>query len=247
MDTALLISDAVSEKSDKPSATQLSSSRLSSSRLRVSPQPTTRIAKSERTRVAILNAALDFVWEHPFRDMTVGGLMASTGASRSAFYQYFSDLHELMESLLDLLQDEIFAVTEPWFTGIGDPVALLHESLAGLVAVCFRQGPILRATDDAAPNDKLLEKAWSQFLDRFDEAVATRIEADQKQGLIPEFDARPVAIALNRLNAYTLIGAFGRRPRSKPEPVQEALDRIWISSLYGPDWIGKGASSLVRT
>ena len=219
----------------------------SSSQVRVVPQPTTRITKSERTRVAILNAALDFVWEHPFRDMTVGGLMASTGASRSAFYQYFSDLHELMESLLDLLQDEIFAATETWFTGTGDPVALLHESLAGLVAVCFRQGPILRATDDAAPNEKRLEEAWAQFMDRFDDAVCARIEADQKQGLIPEFAARPVAIALNRLDAYTLIEAFGRRPRSKPEPVREALDRIWISSLYGTQWIGKGSSDLVRT
>ena len=81
--------------------------------LRVTPQPVPRIGKSERTRAAILNAALDFVWEHPFRDMTVATLMASTGVSRPAFYQYFRDLHEVMETLLVMLQDEIFAVVEP--------------------------------------------------------------------------------------------------------------------------------------
>ena len=75
----------------------MSRSKQSSSPLRVSPQPVPKIGKSERTRAAILNAALDFVWSHPFRDMTVNSLMASIGASRSAFYQYFKDLHDLMQ------------------------------------------------------------------------------------------------------------------------------------------------------
>jgi AcrR family transcriptional regulator len=219
----------------------------SSSYLRVSPQPSRKIGKSERTRAAILNAALDFIWSHPFRDMTVKSLMASTGVGRSAFYQYFKDLHDVMEILLDTVRDEILAVTGPWFTGVGDPVVLLNESLDGLVDVCYHRGPILRAIDDAAATDKRLEKAWAQFFGEFNDGVSTRIEADQGQGLIPDFDARPVAIALNHLDAYTLIEAFGRRPRSKREPVREALARIWISTLYGSEWLGKGSSNLVRT
>jgi AcrR family transcriptional regulator len=126
-----------------------------------------KIGKSARTRATILNAALDFIWSHPFRDMTVNSLMASTGLSRSAFYQYCKDLHDLMESLLDML--------------------------------------------------------------------------------IPDFDAYPVAEALNRLDVLTLLDAFGQRPRRKPEPVYEALERIWISTLYGSKRLGKGASDLVRT
>jgi len=225
----------------------MSDRKKSSSRPRVSPQPVPKIGKSERTRAAILNAALDFIWSHPFRDMTVNALMASTGLSRSAFYQYFKDRHDLMETLLDMLKTEVLAVTGPWFTGVGDPIALLNESLAGLVDVCYSRGPILRATDDAAATDKRLEKAWMQFFDQFDDAVTTRIEADQEQGLIPGFDARPVAIALNRLDAYTLIDAFGQRPRSQPEPLREALARIWISTLYGSERLGSGSSDLVRT
>ena len=206
-----------------------------------------RIGKSERTRAAILDAALQFIWSHPFRDLTVNSLMASTGLSRSAFYQYFKDLHDLMEALLDMLRDEVFEVARPWFTGVGDTVALLNESLAGVVGFGYQQGPIMRAIDDAAATDKRLEKAWMQFFDQFDDAVTARIKADQEQGLIPDFDARPVAIALNRLDAYTLIDAFGQHPRRQPEPVREALARIWISTLYGSEWLGKAPSNLVRT
>lgn len=218
-----------------------------SSPLRMSPQPALKIGKSEHTRAAILNAALDFIWSYPFRDLTVSSLMVSTGVSRSAFYQYFNDLHELMETLLDTMQQEIFDVAEPWIAGAGDPVALLNEMLAGLVHHCYQRGPFLRAITDAATTDTRLEKAWIQFLGGFDDAACARIEADQKQGLIPEFNARPVAIALNRLNAYMIIQAFGQRPRSRPEPVREALARVWISTLYGSEWIGCESSNLVRT
>jgi hypothetical protein len=85
-----------------------------------------------------------------------------------------------------------------------------------------------------------------QFVGQFDDAVTARIEADQKQGLIPAFDARPVAVALNRLDAYTVIDAFGQRPRKRPEPVREALARIWISTLYGSAYLGRASSDLVR-
>ena len=225
----------------------MSEIKQSPSPLRVSPQPSLKIGKSERTRAAILNAALDFIWLHPFRDMTVNSLMASTSVGRSAFYQYFKDLHEVMETLLDMLQDEIFVAAEPWITGVGDPVALIHQTLDSLVRVAYQRGPIYRAFVDAAATDKRFEKAWNQFLGGFDDAACARIEADQKQGLIPAFDARPVAIALNRLDASMLIEAFGKHPRREPEPVREALARIWISTLYGTEKFKKGASDLVRT
>jgi AcrR family transcriptional regulator len=214
--------------------------------LRMSPQPTLKIGKAERTRATILNAALDLIWSNPFRDMTVSSLMASTGVSRSAFYQYFNDLHELMETLLDMLQQEIFNVAKPWLEGVGDPVTLLRETVAGLVHVCYQRGPFLRAITDAAVTDPHLENAWLQFLAGFDDTATARIEADQKQALIPDFEARPVAFALNRLNAYTLLQAFGQHPRKQPEPVREALARVWISTLYGSEWFGNESSDLVR-
>jgi len=212
----------------------------------MSPQATLRSSKSDRTRAAILNAALEFIWVHPFRDLTVNKLMTSTGLSRSAFYQYFQDLHNLMESLLDLLKVEVYVVTDPWFEGIGDPVARLNESLVGLVDVCFRLGPILRAASDASTTDATFERTWIQFIEQFDDAITARLEADQAQGLIPELDARFMAITLNRLDVYTLLRAFGQAPKSKPETVHETLARVWISTLYGNKWLKSKSSDLVR-
>ncbi len=192
-----------------------------------------KIRKSDRTREAILDGALEFLWSRPFREMTVAELMSITGVSRSAFYQYFTDLHDLMEALLRGMEEDIFEIAIPWLSGEGDPTALLQESLAGLVRVCYVRGPILRAVADASTTDERLERSWAKFLTKFDDAVTARIEEHQAEGFISAFDARPVAIALNRLDASLLIHAFGRRPRSNPEPVQDAITRIWTSTLYG--------------
>jgi AcrR family transcriptional regulator len=215
--------------------------------LRADPQPVSKIGKAERTRAAILDAALGFLWLRPFRELTVSELMESTGASRSAFYQYFSGLHDLMQALQNMLLGEIFAAAQPWIAGTGDPVSLMHETMAGLVRVCHERGPFIRALSDAATADEIFGEAWKQFLGEFDDAASARIEGDQEQGLIPDFDPRPVAFALNRLDASTLIDAFGQHPRMDPDPVREALARIWISTLYGTEWLDSRSSNLVRT
>jgi len=224
----------------------MSFSKPPSPRLRAKPKHAGKIAKSDRTRADILDAALEFMWSRQFHEMTVNKLMASTGVGRSTFYQYFSDLHSMMEALLHILEDEISAVVQPWYVGVGDPVALLNETVSGLVHVCYQRGPFLRAISDAAATDKRFEKDWRQFLGGFDELGVELITRDQEQGLIPKFDARPTIVALNRLNVHTIIEAFGQRPRSKPEPVREALSRIWISTLYGAQWVEQGSSNLAR-
>jgi AcrR family transcriptional regulator len=193
--------------------------------------------KSVRTRAAILNGALEFLWTQPFREMTVAELMTITGVGRSAFYQYFTDLHELMETLLQEVAETIFAAVDPWFNGEGDATALLQQSLTGLVEVCYERGPIFRAVAEASTTDERLERAWADFLAEFDDAVSNRIEQHQAEGLISKFDARPVAIALNRLDASLFIHAFGRHPRSNPEPVIEAITRIWMSTLYQSSYV----------
>jgi hypothetical protein len=78
-----------------------------------------------------------------------------------------------------------------------------------------------------------LEKAWARFVKDFDDAVTHRIEQQQATGLIKPFDARPVATALNRMDADLVSHHFGRRPRSNQTSVRDAILRIWVATLYG--------------
>ena len=94
-------------------------------RLIIQPEPTPRIGRSERTRAAILDAAFEFLWSRPFRELTVNELMSTTSISRSAFYRYFDDVHGLMGALLSRLESDILDCVSPWLSDEGDPVALV--------------------------------------------------------------------------------------------------------------------------
>ena len=233
MDTLSVICDTMSH-------------RRPAERLFAEPEPIPRIGRSERTRAEILDAAFEFLWSRPFRDMTVNSLMATTSISRSAFYRYFEDVHGLMEALLRRLESEILEGASPWLSDDGDPVALLFESLAAEVRICYRHGPFIKAVSDAAGTSARLEDEWNWLLDRFDDAVSERIAADQELGLIEAFDPRPVATALNRVDAAMYVQAFGQRPRSRPELVADAITRVWISTLYGQQWATGRTSALYR-
>ena len=222
------------------------SAKLSASGVVIKAAPTQVIGRSERMRAEILNAAFRFLWSRPFRDMTVNNLMEQTSVSRPSFYNYFADTHELMESLLAILESDILEGTNPWLSDEGDPVELLHESLAAEVHICYRCGPFLKAVTDAAGTDARVEAGWYGMLDRFDNAVSERVVADQELGLIESFDPQPVATTLNQVNASTYIRAFGQRPRGRPERVVDAISRVWISSLYGQRWVSSHKSTLYR-
>jgi hypothetical protein len=151
-----------------------------------------------------------------------------------------------MATLLNEMEDDIYDVAKPWFEGEGDPVPLLRESLSGYVKICYRRGPILRAVADAATTDKKLEQSWSKLLTGFEEAIAERIAQQQAAGFISQFPPRPVAVALNRLDAAVAIEKFGRRPRGNPDEVLEALERIWISTLYGAQALEQPVTSPLK-
>lgn len=181
-----------------------------------------------------MNSAVRFLWEHTFRDLTIGGLMEDTPLSRPAFYQYFKDLHELMEALLREVAAVMHQTANPWISGEGEPIAALKESLKGVVQTTLEHGPVFRAIAEAAPLDERLEKTWSAFMGRWDELVEARIKAQQKQGLISRsLDAGRVANALNTLDASLLIAEFGRRPQGNPKDVLDTLHHIWVATLYG--------------
>ena len=73
----------------------------------------------------------------------------------------------------------------------------------------------------------------TSFMNRWDGAVAARIVAEQRSGLIVPCDAAAIARALNKLDAAVLIAEFGRKPQGNPTRVTETLFHIWTHTLYG--------------
>jgi TetR/AcrR family transcriptional regulator, ethionamide resistance regulator len=185
------------------------------------------------TEREILDAAEQFLREHPFRELTVPAVMARTGLKRPAFYVHFRDRHDLVLRVVDRLRGELLVVANRWFEG-GETVADLRSALEGVAAVYVEHGPVLRALADASGSDPTVEHTYRTLVQGFIDATARRIRAEQATGRIADIDADETARALVWLNESYLTDALGRAPIADASTVVDVIERIWIATLYGP-------------
>jgi TetR/AcrR family transcriptional regulator, ethionamide resistance regulator len=201
-----------------------------------------RRRKPEEAERAILAAARAFLEEHPFREMTVEGVMIRTGLSRPAFYAYFRDRYEVVTRLLEGVGGLLFALDWRWLSGgeVGEEAKeVLVDALRAGSQTFVEYGPVLRAIADAAGYDARVEQVYRYgLIERLVGAVAGRISRDVEAGLTPA-DLEPVetARALVLMTERYLLDAFGHpehRPLGEESVlVFRTLEGIWVRTLYG--------------
>jgi AcrR family transcriptional regulator len=200
----------------------------------VSPRLRRRPEDAERE---ILDAAEALLREAGYAALSPAAVMARTGLSRSSFYVYFRDLPTLLERLSERIEGELFAVTQAWFAGDGDPEEDVRRSCEGLVAVYQRHGPLLRALSDAAASDPLVEQNHRYgTIQHFIVAVDERIAVEQARGRISEPVPSDVSRALVLMTEAYLTDVLGKATEEEIaaqfETLVQALTRIWTRTLY---------------
>ena len=201
-----------------------------------------RRRKPEEAERAILAAARAFLEEHPFREMTVEGVMIRTGLSRPAFYAYFRDRYEVVTRLLEGIGGLLFALDWRWLSGgeVGEEAReVLVDALRAGSQTFIEYGPVLRAIADAAGYDARVEQVYRYgLIERLVGAVAGRISRDVEAGLSPaDLEPEETARALVLMTERYLLDAFGH-PERRPSDEESVLvlctlEGIWVRTLYG--------------
>jgi TetR/AcrR family transcriptional regulator, ethionamide resistance regulator len=192
-----------------------------------------RRRRPEEAESEILDAAERFLQKRPFRDLEIASLMDATGLTRSSFYHYFRDRHDLVVRLVEKLGRELVPLNELWFRDADDPVATLRAGYRGVGEFWAKHGPVLRAIAEAAIHDRQVEKAHRAFVEAIARGTAARIRADVARGRTAPLDADATAHALILMSERFLNERLGRGRRRDWRPVVETLSRIWLRTLYG--------------
>jgi AcrR family transcriptional regulator len=197
--------------------------------------PQRRRRRSPEAAVAeILQAAEDFLRERPFRELSVDEVMARTSLSRSSFYVYFRDRHDLLLRLIQEIGDGLMQMADRWLNGTGDPRADARDALEGLSAVYSEHGIVMRAIADAARVDPQVEHFYEDLIDRFVVANTAHIAEEIAAGRTPPMDPGETARALVWASEAYLVRTLGTVPPRQPrEQVVETLSAIWVRVLYG--------------
>jgi TetR/AcrR family transcriptional regulator, ethionamide resistance regulator len=202
-----------------------------------------RRRKPEEAERVILAAGRAFLEEHPFREMTVEGVMVRTGLSRPAFYAYFKDRYDLVTRLLEGVGGLLFALDWRWLSGTADGNdvrKVLVDALRAGSETFVEYGSVLRAISDAAGYDARVEEVYrGGLIQRLVAAVAARISRDIEAGVTSEeLDPEQTARALVLMTERYLLDAFGRperRPsRREAEAILDTVEEVWVRTLYGP-------------
>ena len=202
-----------------------------------------RRRKPEEAERAILAAGRAFLEEHPFREMTVEGVMVRTGLSRPAFYAYFDDRYDLVTRLLEGVGGLLFAVDWRWLSGDsseGREVAgeVLADALRKGSETFVQYGPVLRAISDAAVQDPKVEEVYRYgLIERLVSAVAARVARDVEAGVSPgSLDPEETARALVLMTERYMLDAFGnpseRLSQDRIVTTVNTLQLVWLNTLY---------------
>jgi AcrR family transcriptional regulator len=199
------------------------------------PPATARIDRRRRrdeTRTQVLRSALALAEEGPFRDVTIDEIARAAGLSRSAFYTHFRDKHDLLLTAVDEVADELYRMADRWWNGSGPPAERVRRAIEGVVSVWADQAGVLRVVTEVSTYDDEVRAMWIGIVERFIEATAEHIRAEQDAGLIPRtLEARPTAEVLVWMverSCYIQIARGGGRPQD----VVDAIVPVWTAALY---------------
>ncbi len=196
-------------------------------------QRTRRRQQREETRQQILNAALEFLEDHSFREMSVEALMTRTGHTRTVFYRHFEDVPALLLALIAEIGGELVAVGEAWSAaGQADPTEA-RRRLELFVAFYVRHGRVARAVAEAAHHDPVIHQAYAAMVEGFVTMTAEAMQDRIDRGMLEPLDVGETARALVLMaNAY-LADRLGGPDRADPARVLETVATIWTRTLFG--------------
>lgn len=188
-----------------------------------------RRIQREEARRQIRDAAVNFLRQHPFREMSVDAVMGQTTLARTAFYRHFDDVTELVQQLLGEVGGELYTIAKKWNAGAReDLAAATHQGLSEIAHFFEQHGPLVQAVADAARTDERVESSYNAMLEAYDNLIASGLNAMIADGRLEPCDTRALARALNLLGVNYMLDSFGREPAADPETVVTTLELIWL-------------------
>jgi AcrR family transcriptional regulator len=178
-----------------------------------------QVRRSEaRARIAAATERL--LADRPYRELSVDAVMAEAGLSRTVFYRHYDGLPEVLLELLEAIAGDLAAELES-----GE----LREILEAATRAYAAHGPVMRAIDQAASHDAVIEQVMRGISDSFTARMAEQLQERMDEGRVRPGDPYELARALNLMNQRYLLETVARDPEFPPERAVAALAAVWES------------------
>ena len=190
-----------------------------------------RRQRREEIQTAVRQATVELVAESPFHDLTIDDIARRAGLTRSAFYFYFRDKHDVLMGATEDVIDLLYAEADRWWHGEGKPPELIRSALSGVVHVYAQNANLLRVASEVSSYNEDVRQTWRRLVERFITATGEHIAREREGGQCQHLDdARAAAEALVWMTeryCYVYLG----RSHTEGETV-DTLSQIWLATVY---------------
>ncbi len=188
--------------------------------------------RRRKARQRVISSALRLAERGSFRDLTIDEIARSADVSRPAFYTHFSDKEELLLAAVGEVSEELYAMADRWWHGVGPPAERVRRAIEGVVFVYAREARLLATAAEVSTYDEEVRALWFDIAERFIEATADHIRSEQDVGLIPRsLEPRTTAECLYWMAERCCYVHLGTGEKT-PKQVVDGLAPVWIAALY---------------
>jgi len=197
---------------------------------------TSRADKQERTRRALLQAAIDIVGDEGYAAATVGKITARCNVANGTFYNYFDNQQDIFDQLLPFLGDLLTAHIK---AQVGESLTGVARDRARFVAYfdfCRKNPAFLRVLNEAevfAPNAyrRHVVRLYEGYLHALERSASKR----EITGYAPE-ELPPIVFMLMGIRSYmTMLYQYNFVGRSAPtiEAMADIYGKLISFGLFG--------------
>ncbi len=192
---------------------------------------TVRRQRREDVRAQLVRAMVEQAEGSSFRDLRVDEIARRAGLSRSAFYFYFRDKHDVLMTAAGEVGEELYREADRWWHGEGDPETLVRQAITGVASLYARHGRLLGMAVEVSTYDHELGSFWRGLVGRFVDATAEHLEREVAAGRAHPLEPRGTAEALVWMAERCLWVYLSSGERSV-EQVTEQLVPVWMAAIY---------------
>jgi AcrR family transcriptional regulator len=190
----------------------------------------------ERRRTQFLDAAARLLESRGYEQMSIQNVLAETGASRGAFYHYFTAKADLLAAIVDRLVDAVAELLEPVVSDRDLPAAAkLRRVFAVLSAPRGRDGQAIVVTLRVWYSDGnvlVRQRFRTAIIDRLASMLAAVVEQGRNEGVfvVPQADSAALIVAtlvqdLHDMLADKYFAVESRPDATTVEPIVQA--HLW--------------------
>jgi AcrR family transcriptional regulator len=189
-------------------------------------------AKRAQVQAAVLQATEQLLaGGSSYADLNVERIATAAGISRTAFYFYFRDKRDLLMRLAGDVTELLYAQADIWFSGDGaDPEREIREALTRIAELYREHGVLIRAIVEVSTYEEDIATFWRGLLNRFVDATARRIEADEE--LAPGA-GHATAFALTWMVERTFYQQLVQEQQLEQDVLIDAIVGIYRATIYG--------------